>query len=91
MNTNITKFNVAVFGETYHLASDESQEVIFAAAEHIDNLMRQIARDTGLLDARRIAVLAALQMSLKVQELHLRHEQAHKEYARLAQLIDAGF
>ncbi len=90
MNTNITKFKVSVFGETYHLASDESQEVVFAAAEHIDTLMRQIARDTGLLDARRIAILAALQASLRMQELHLEHERIDKEYARLARLIDSG-
>lgn len=88
MNTQVQKFNVAVFGETYHLATDESQEFVLEAAASIDQLMRQIARESGILDARRIAVLAALQVAFQAQQMKEQLEQAVQEHARLAELID---
>jgi cell division protein ZapA len=61
---NKTKnYRINIFGDQYNLISDESQEHITKTAAMVDALMKEIADKSKLSDAKKIAVLAALQLA----------------------------
>ncbi|MBA3953973.1 cell division protein ZapA [Candidatus Dependentiae bacterium] len=63
--SNVTKYKVSIFGESYFLVSDESQEHVNAAALLVDSCMREIAEKSQITESKRIAVLVALQLASK--------------------------
>lgn len=63
--SNVTKYKVSIFGESYFLVSDESQEHIDAVAFLVDSYMREIAEKNQIAQSKRIAVLVALQLASK--------------------------
>jgi cell division protein ZapA (FtsZ GTPase activity inhibitor) len=63
MSSAIKKYKLSIFGEAYTLISDEPEEVLTSCAMEVDALMRDISQKSQSIDAKRIAVLAALQMA----------------------------
>ena len=62
MEKNIARrIKVTIAGELYSLLSDEPEDQVQSAADEVDTLMGDIARRSGIIDTRKIAVLAALQ------------------------------
>ncbi len=62
MEKNIARrIKVTIAGELYTLLSDESEDQVQSAADEVDILMGDIARRSGIIDTRKVAVLAALQ------------------------------
>jgi len=80
MNT-IKNYKVTIFGDQYTLASDESNEVIIQASNVVDSLMKEIAQHSKISDAKKIAVLAALQIASKAVMLESESDaiKRHKE------------
>lgn len=80
MNT-IKNYKVTIFGDQYTLASDEEHEVVLKAADIVDSLMKEIAQHSKISDAKKIAVLAALQIASKAAILESESEavKRHKE------------
>ncbi len=64
----VKKYKVTIFGESYFLVSDESEEHLVTAAQLVDGLMRQIAEKGQITDSKRVAVLVALQLASKTLE-----------------------
>ena len=62
------KYKVTIFGDSYFLVSDELEEHLVAAAQLVDNLMRQIAEKSQTTETKRIAVLVALQLASQTFE-----------------------
>jgi cell division protein ZapA (FtsZ GTPase activity inhibitor) len=79
VSDKVKKYKVSIFGESYTLTSDESEEHITEVVQFLDSHMRDIASKTQLSNAKQIAVLAALQcISKTVQTKNsLRY---HQEY-----------
>lgn len=65
MSNALKKCKVSIFGEHYVLITDETEEHLHAAAHMVDQVMRDIASKSQLTDSKRIAVLAALQLTSK--------------------------
>lgn len=59
--TNVRRIKVIVSGEPYMLISDEPEDQVQLAVHEVNALMDEIARHSGIIDTRKIAVLAALQ------------------------------
>jgi cell division protein ZapA len=51
---------VRILGETYALRSDTSAEYTQRVAEHVDRMAREIREESGVMDQKKIAILAAL-------------------------------
>jgi cell division protein ZapA (FtsZ GTPase activity inhibitor) len=62
---SVSKYKVSIFGESYFLVSDESEEHIDAAARLVDSYMREIAEKSQIAESKRIAILVALQLASK--------------------------
>ncbi len=59
--TNARRIKVIISGEPYMLISDETEEQVQSAVHEVNALMDEIARHSGIIDTRKIAVLAVLQ------------------------------
>jgi cell division protein ZapA len=59
------KIKVTIFGETYTLVTDESEEFVRATAAAVDILMTDMAKRMGNVESRKVAVFAALQLASK--------------------------
>lgn len=65
VSDNIKKYKVSIFGETYSIISDEPEEQVFAVAQQVDYCMKDICNRSSIQDAKKIAVLTALQFASK--------------------------
>lgn len=78
VSDKVKKCKVSIFGETYWLITDESEQQITAAANLVDTWMRDIAQSSQISDSKRIAVLVALQLASKTlaaQDALDKHQQ----------------
>ena len=55
-------YKVSIFGDQYTIKTDESNDLVVKAAALVDSTMKEIAHASNL-DARSIAVLAALRIA----------------------------
>lgn len=67
-----TTARVKIFGDTYHLKGETTEQHLHRLAEMVDQRMREIAARSPHLDVPRVAVLAALSFADEV--LRLRRE-----------------
>lgn len=79
MNNEAKRIDVLLYGETYSVISDESEAKVLEVARQVDELMRLIARRTGLSDVKKIAVLTALKFA--TSQCKLEEEIAHNRLA----------
>jgi len=52
--------DVQILGETYTLRSETSPDYTRRVAEHVDRMAREIREESGVVDQKKIAILAAL-------------------------------
>lgn len=79
------KTKVSIFGETYVLLSDESDEHINAVVQEVDDLMRLIAAKSEISDSKKIAVLTAVQFASQLKALQ---EQVASYSTKERELVD---
>lgn len=95
MSKESKKYKITIFGESYTLVSDEAEPHVAAAAHTVDDLMTKMAASLGSAglgpkDAKKIAVLAALQLSSDLHRAQSHLNLHESERQRLAALIDQG-
>lgn len=73
--TNLTRHPVTIFGDTYTLVTDESIDEIERAVAHVNELMNSVAGSAANADAKKIAVLTAVQLALTVQQMQSRERE----------------
>lgn len=69
MTREAKKYKVTIFGETFVFVSDEPEERLSRSTALIDALMNKISHQSGVADAKKIAVLAALQLASTMTRL----------------------
>ncbi|HAU30396.1 MAG: hypothetical protein UV79_C0009G0005 [candidate division TM6 bacterium GW2011_GWF2_43_17] len=74
MIENAAQARVTVFGESFTLLSDEQIELVEKAAQRVDELMNQFAHGVRIPDAKRLAMLAAIQLAHDLQKRELAHQ-----------------
>jgi len=52
--------DVQILGETYTLRSETGHDYTQRVAEHVDSTCREIREESGVVDQKKIAILAAL-------------------------------
>lgn len=67
--TQAKRFDIQLYGETYTIISDESEQRVLEIAKNVDELMRAIAQRTGSSDLKKIAVLTALKLATSQRSL----------------------
>ena len=77
MSARKSVVKVSIVGEEYSIRSDESPEHTRAVADYVDRTIRSVLASGGLVETRKAAILAALQIT---DEL-LRARQGRQELA----------
>jgi cell division protein ZapA (FtsZ GTPase activity inhibitor) len=82
---NMRKCKVSIYGESYTLVTDETEEHLSFIARVVNDSMQNIAQKTGMTDTKKIAIMAAIQLASKLDSTH----NALKSYERKSvHLID---
>lgn len=90
MSDNIKKYKVSIFGESYNIISDEPEEQVFAVAQQVDYCMKDISNRSSSQDAKRIAVLTALQFASKHVFSTSKIDSYEKAAEKLIDVIDVS-
>jgi cell division protein ZapA len=64
-----TTTRVEIYDQVYQIAADSGEEYVRTLAERLDSRMRNIARQTRVVDSLRVAVLAAINLADENQQL----------------------
>lgn len=81
-------YKVSIFNEVYSFVSDDSEEQLISAAALVDSLMKEIAASASQVDAKRIAVLAALRIGVQLSAMESQVASQEEESRRLISLIE---
>ena len=81
-------YQVFILGNQYTLISDEGAEKVEELSNKVDLLMQEIAEKTECKDVRRIAVLAALKLMHRLQELETNLQKKDHEESQLINYIN---
>ena len=85
---DMKKYKAHIFGETFSLVSDESEQLVFEAVELVDNSIKEICSKNALLDTKKAAVLSALKMALKLRGLEQMLEEERNQSSRILNVLD---
>ena len=88
MNKEKKKHTVTIFGDQYTLVSDEPQEHLMHVAAFVDSFMHDIAEASKMSDAKKIAVLASLQIAEKLLALEIDTKKGNERQKALIDKID---
>ncbi len=83
----MSKVKVTIFGSTYFLITDQTEDHIHQAASHVDQIMKSLQHSVE--DTSKIAVLTALQLASKLLILEQQQHYAFNEQKRLMEKIDS--
>jgi Cell division protein ZapA. len=72
MKNESISYKVNIAGEEYNLISDEREEHVMQAASLVDSAVQAITQNMVTIDAKKAAILTALQMASTV--LHTEQE-----------------
>ncbi len=81
-------YKVQIFEEHYVLSSDESEALVMKAAEMVDLSMKEVSHQCAHVEAKKIAVLAALRIAGKLLSLEQEQGAEHQKQAALKNYID---
>ena len=77
--------DVRIYGSEFTLRTEETPEALTALAAEVDRAMRQLAEDSGLMQAQKVATLTALHMA---GELAKARAECDEYRARLDAMLD---
>lgn len=81
MSKELKKYKARIFDEFYPIVSDENESFILDVVHRVDALMKDIAIKYDSVDAKKIAVLAALKATEELISLEktLKQEQSQSD------------
>ena len=82
------RIEVLLYGESYSVLSDEPEIKVLEIAKQVDELMRLIARRTGLSDVKKIAVLTVLKLATSQHKLEESAAHYQKTCEQLINLVN---
>lgn len=88
MNIQIKKHAVSIADEHYTLLSDETESIITQAVAQLNDVIGAISQQASFADKKRIATLAALQLSVQIVQLKEQLAAVEQAQERLVRVID---
>jgi cell division protein ZapA len=79
--------DVVILGQELRVASDDGQEHVRAVARFVDETMRNLAANGGVVATLDVALLAALNIASEYQKLVQRHKQLTETIDRLSRRL----
>ena len=83
-----TATRVEIYDQAYTIGSDDDAEYVRRLAERVDAKMRQVARETRVVDSLRVAVLAAINLADENESLRGTIERQQQQAAEKARSLN---
>jgi cell division protein ZapA (FtsZ GTPase activity inhibitor) len=86
-------YKVSIFGDTYSLVSDETEDHLMRSAQLVDSLMNQIGQhvqgtQSHNARAKQCAVLTALQIASQFLRIQADSNESDRKHKDLLQLLE---
>ena len=81
-------YKVSIFGDQYSLLSDESEKCVMQSATLVDMIMKEISDKSGILDIKKVAVLASLRIASRLLQRESEIEENELKKEKLIDVID---
>ena len=88
MIESVKKHTVQLFGESYVIVSDEPEADLLKAVDHYNQYMQVLVAESGIQDAKKIALLTGLHLSQELLRCKQREEIEHQIEGKVRSLID---
>jgi cell division protein ZapA (FtsZ GTPase activity inhibitor) len=88
MTDRIKRYTVRLFGESYVIISDEPEVDVLQAVDRFNDYMQVLVAESGIQDAKKIALLTGLQLSQELLALQRRYDAMENYNKRVASLVD---
>lgn len=85
--SEVKKYSLTVFGNSYVVVSDEPEELVISAACYVDRLMGDIAAKVPDMPLEKLAVLTALKVALEINSHKSEHDKARTFIKHLVESI----
>ncbi len=86
----VKSIQVEIFDKTYTVQGDLDEAYVQKLAQSVDEKMRTVAGVTGLVDAGRIAVLAALNLADEVESYRQERGELRQRVERCVRLVETA-
>jgi len=84
----LKKQTITIFDDKYTIVSDESEDNLAGAVEYTNRLMSSVSVQSGIADKKKVAVLSALQMAMRVSELEYQLKMVRDKEEELVSFLD---
>jgi cell division protein ZapA len=86
--SNAHATRVEIYDQSYAIGGENNAEYVRRLAERVDAKMRQVARETRVVDSVRVAVLAAINLADENETLRARAERSEQQIRALSRELD---
>lgn len=83
----VKKINLAIFGKSFCISTDENEKDVHMASELVDSLMKKLAEKVPGKDESQIAILVALQFAIDLTKNCKQLDSCKMEMANLIELL----
>ncbi len=87
----LKKLNINLFGKSYSITTDESEETVFRAVEIVNDLTKNIKNKAMISDEIKIAALVALQLASEVAEKRSELSLLQEKTKKMNSFLDGEF
>ena len=87
----LKKLNINLFGKSYSITTDESEEKVFRAVEIVNDLTKNIKNKAMISDEIKIAALVALQLASEVAEKRSELSLLQEKTKKMNSFLDGEF
>ncbi len=78
----MAKVEVEIFGQRYKIEGDDSSEYLKKVADFVDFKMKEVVKETGLVDSYKIAILTCLIIADELFRTKKKLSQLQEEFER---------
>lgn len=88
MVKELKNIKVTIFGKSYVLATDDSEQSVLDTVEFVDKKMKDLAAAIGANDGYSAAVMLALELASELNKSKASAELVQRKVSSLSSLVD---
>ena len=89
MEKELKNIKVTIFGKSYSLATDDSEQDVLSAVKSVDDKMKELSTAMGVGDGYPVAVMLALELASELNKSKTGVEFVQQKVSRLSALLDS--
>jgi len=88
MADQMKKYTIELFGESYTIVSDEPSDDLTQAVEYFNQCMEILSSESGLKEAKKVALLTGLQLSQELLRMQRNVAKLESSETKVQSLLE---